>query len=415
MKLIKFHVPTTIKNGALFSIYSFVNKGISFVLLFFIANYINPQGYGFVSLFGTFVMIIGCVINLNTNGLVSVDYFKEKDKFPRTVNFVSFVTFIGAILFSSIVVLFRNYFEPVIGLTLYYQLLGILVCFLTVFYNLQLDILRIKECIGQYGLYSIGYAILSFAITIILVIFLKQDWEGRIFAWVISILLAAVYSSYFLFKNALIFNWSFKKKDVKHCLAYGLPLTPHAIAGWLKMGVDRFFLNMFQSTAAVGLFSFSQNFGSIILMIGSAFNATTSVYIFKNLSSNDSTVKKKLQKQTIVLILTYTCLAFLISIIAPILINIYFPKYSGCNPMIKYQCFGALFNCIYFQFVNFLFYYGKTKYITYITLSTAILHTALSYYMSSISPLYTSMIICLTNGLMAFAIYLYSRKVYKLF
>ena len=66
---------TTFRNSATFTIYSVLNKTINFLLLFVIANYVSPEGYGKIDLFNTTVLLLGYFISLNTTSVISVNYF----------------------------------------------------------------------------------------------------------------------------------------------------------------------------------------------------------------------------------------------------------------------------------------------------------------------------------------------------
>ena len=67
----------TIRNGGLYSVYSFIGKGVSFVLLILLANYIQPAEYGQLSLFNTAVMLLGYFMGFSSFGYISVSYFKN--------------------------------------------------------------------------------------------------------------------------------------------------------------------------------------------------------------------------------------------------------------------------------------------------------------------------------------------------
>ena len=67
----------TLLKGGLFSLYSFVNKGFSFILLLILANYIVPAEYGYLSLFSTVVMVLGYFMALSSEGYMSVAFFHE--------------------------------------------------------------------------------------------------------------------------------------------------------------------------------------------------------------------------------------------------------------------------------------------------------------------------------------------------
>ena len=104
-KLLALRHNKTVQNGALFSIFSFLNAGISFVLLIIIAGFISPEGYGKINLFNTTVQIFTYFICLNTSGIVSVVFFrKNSTEFKRTINTVLVLT-IGCFLVLTLLLL----------------------------------------------------------------------------------------------------------------------------------------------------------------------------------------------------------------------------------------------------------------------------------------------------------------------
>ena len=98
-----------------------------------------------------------------------------------------------------------------------------------------------------------------------------------------------------------------------------------------------------------------------------------------------------------------------------IICKTFFPKYIGLLEFIIPQCMGAMFQCFYLLFVNFLFYYKKTKKLMFITFGFSLLHAILSLILTKYSIFYTVYIGLLSNFLIALGVFLYSRKVYKLF
>lgn len=71
-------------NGALFSMFSFINRGISFLLLLILASYITPHEYGFLNLYQTVIMVLGYFIALSTQGYSSIVFLRRaKTEFLR--------------------------------------------------------------------------------------------------------------------------------------------------------------------------------------------------------------------------------------------------------------------------------------------------------------------------------------------
>mgnify|MGYP002526080696 CR=1 FL=1 len=98
----------TVINGSLFSIFSFFNKGMAFVVLIVIANYITPSDYGKLSLFTTGVMFLLFFVALSTEGYISISYFKEKiDGFKKDFSTIIIILLIMT-CFLAVGVLFFN-------------------------------------------------------------------------------------------------------------------------------------------------------------------------------------------------------------------------------------------------------------------------------------------------------------------
>lgn len=407
----------TVQNGVLFSIFSFLNAGISFVLLIIIAGFISPEGYGKINLFNTTVQIFTYFICLNTSGIVSIIFFrKDATEFKRTINTVLVLT-IGCFLVLTLVLLLINErLEQTIGLDFYFQWIALWICLFQTFTQLNLNIFRIEEKVKQYGIYSVTLAIVGFVLTILLVVTFKYDWQGRIYAQITTYLLMFLFSILFLIKHKYITLIPPNKESFKDALGFGVPLIPHSATPWLRQGLDRYFINFFHNATQVGLFSLSINLANIIMMVGNAFNQTNSVYIYKNLADdNQEKVRNKLRKQTLLLSGLFAVITIVIIIGSYVFIPIIFPKYEGAIQYVPFLCIGMFFKCMYLQFCNYLFYFKKTLGLMYITFSCSLLHAVLSFCLTRYSIFYTTIISAGIDFLTTAGVFIYSRKLYKVF
>ena len=416
-KIISLCHNKTVQNGVWFSVFSFLNAGISFVLLIIIAKFISPEGYGKINLFNTTVQVFTFFICLNTSGIVSVVFFRKSyEEFKRTINTV-FVLTIGCFLFLTLLLLlFSEKLERQIGLDFYFQWIALWICLFQTFSQINLNIFRIEEKVKQYGIYSVSSAVLNFVLTILLVVTFKYDWQGRIYAHLLLCFLLFTFSVVFLIKKKYITLLKPNKESFKESLGFGLPLIPHNATPWLRQGLDRYFINAFHNTAEVGLFSLSMNFANIILMVGDAFNQTNSVYIFQNLSAkNQDEVKNKLRKQTVLLSGLFVVVTVVLIVGSIVFIPMIFPKYEGAVKYVPFLCLSMFFKCIYLQFCNYLFYFKKTLGLMYITFSCSLLHAGLSFWLTRYSIFYTTIISAAIDLVITVGVFFYSRKFYKVF
>ena len=349
----------TLVNGTLFSAFSFANQGISFVLLILLANYISPFEYGKLSLYNTLVQFLGYFVALSTTGYISISFFqRETESFKKDFSAISVIT----IACTAVILLLMYFFNILIikltSLPEHFLWIAIGVSFCSVFSSLYLDFLRIQEKVGKYGLMSCSFALLNFGVSLYLVAGINLGWTGRPVAQIVCTFLYAMLAIV-LFAKKRMFVKSLNWEDYKRIIYWSIPLIPHLAAVWLKQGGDRLIINYYHSPEDVGIFSFALNMMSIIIMVGSAFNATNSVSIYKTLASTQTSVemKKTLNKQMkeigIIYIVSYIAIVFWGIIFVPIVLE----QYTSSIPYFLILSIAGLFQCFYFLYCNFLFYY----------------------------------------------------------
>lgn len=410
----KIGASRTANQAIVFSFFSFLNSGINFFLLIIIAGFISPSGYGNLNLFNISVTLFGFLICLNATGIIPVNYFKKNRRdVCKSINTVFALAVMCFLFLTGVVFIFGNDIEKATGISQLYQWIALWVCFFQVFTTVNLDIWRLEEKPVAYGTYSLGLVLMNFVLTIIFIIGCHSDWVGRVYAQVLSGALFFIISIVFLIKRGYLTMLKPLRQNFVEAISFGVPLIPHSISFWLRQGLDRFFINSYHNVAVVGLFSLSLNFANIIHIIGTAFNAANSVYIYKSLAKDTEETRKSLQKQTKLMIVFFIFVTIVICLGASVFIPLFFPKYKDSISFLFFQCLGAMFQCIYLLFVNYLFYYKKTKDLMYITFSISVLHAILSYWLTRYSVLYTVVIGAVTNGLIMLGVFIYSRRIYK--
>ncbi len=406
----------TARNGTLFSFFSFLNKGLGFILLIIIAGLLTPDGYGHLNIFNLTITLISYFICFNSIGLISINFFTKYNDFNKTINTIVILTGLCSTLLYVLITLLHKQLEVWTGLTYKFQIAALLYCALNVIVQINLEIWRIQEKVVRYGLYTTIFATSNFLLTIIFILFLHKDWSGRIYAQLIVIFFFFIYSSFFLIKNQYLLKDPPSKRDFIDCCKFGVPLIPHDISYWLRQGLDRIIINTYHSTAFAGLFSFSFNIASVIQILGDSFNATNSVFIYKNLSGNAQNPEtiRKLRKQTFIMIIFFAIVTVLIYALAIIFIPIILPQYEDAKPFLIWQCLGCFFQCVYLQFVNYIFFFKKTKVLMSITFTTSVIHAILSLILTKYSIMYTAYISTISSFIIMICVYFYSRKLYKI-
>lgn len=404
---------SSLKDGMLFSLFSFINRGFSFLLLLILANYIAPAEYGYLGLFATVLMVIGFFMAMSTEGYMSVAFFKDGELgIKRTYSFILYLSILMALLFGIILLCIGERLSQMLELSRTVLALTIATAFFTVFTNVNLDYLRLKEQIKPYGLLSCGNALMNFVLSILLVKYCGFGWIGRVWAQLWCYLLFGVGAILFFCRKKMVV-----KVPCKYCkgiLFWGLPLIPHLAANFFRQGCDRYIVNYYHTIEAVGLFSFALNLTNVIVMVGAGFNQSNSVLIYKILGDKEMTgIDKKIKINEIIKnnILIYVVLTFFIIGGMDLLVPFLLPKYTGSLVYFNILGMYGLLQCLYFIYSNFLFFYNKTKEIMYITFCSSLFHLSLSLLLTRYSLLFTCIVYAVSQFVIIYVLRRYSIKI----
>ncbi|MBR5824707.1 MAG: oligosaccharide flippase family protein [Paludibacteraceae bacterium] len=401
-----------IVNGLLFSIYSFINRGISFFLLLILANYITPEEYGYLSLWGTVVSIVGYFISLSSDGYMEISYFKNsKEGIANSFSGVLTIMFIIGGLFILLLVMFGENISNILNLPISSLYLAVVISFFTVLSNLNLNLFRIQEKVQMYGFLSVTNAVLNFILSVIFVKYFLFGWFGRTCAQSLCSVIYGFLGFIIFVRNKYFIkpNWHF----LKNMLIWGIPLIPHLATNFIRQGCDRYIINSTHSVEYVGLFSFALNIANIIIMVGLGFNQSNSVDIYKvlgNKTMSNHDKKLHLRKQRLYIGLIYGVISLIVLLFSYFIIPLLLPNYENFKNYFAILSIYAFFQCMYYLYTNYLFYYNKTHLIMYVTFFSSLLHLLLSLLFTRYSLYYTCFIYCLSQFLVFLIIKYYANR-----
>lgn len=402
----------TLKNGMFYTIFAFANNGISFILLLILTKYLQPSEYGSLNLFSTFVTILTLIISLSTTSYIAVAFFrKDIHTFRKIISISLGITTFMLIIIMLLLFTFPTEIQKIVGVKIKFLWIGVMISYFSIYNNVNLDIWRIEEKPIIYGVYSFSFAILNFAITLWLIVGENLGWAGRVYSWGGLSILYFLLNIFFLVHNRYLTLYIPSKSLIKETLIFSLPLIPHNVSFWLKQGADKYILNYFYDTSIVGYFSFAMNMAAIITIIGTAFNASNSVYSFKTLTNLGNTGARKLMHQAKYISLAFLIIAIIVIFIAYIFIKQFILKYDYSTVFLIPLGIGAFFQCLYYLWINYLVYFKKTLLLMIITLSTTIVQITISLIITRYSPLYTAWNSCIFTAITVISLFISAKYI----
>ena len=412
--LLKLKKDRTLVNGSLYSLFSFFSQGCNFLLLILVAGYILPSDYGKLSIFTTIVTVFNCLVGLNSYGYASVYYFKESlENFKKdfTASIVLYV--ISLLLFCFIISLLSNDVVAALEMTRPLLFIALVVAFGISIFNIHQDYLRIQEKVKNYGAWSVGNALLNFVLTLIIVIYFGQGWLGRVYSqfFCFTLFLLIAFISFY---HSHLFSFSWNWKRYKTISLFGIPLILHLAVIWIRPGIDRYIINYYYSTYEVGIFSFAFNLVSVIVMLGVAFNATSSVSIFKvlgnkELDKSEKMVSLKAIMKKLTKIFLGVSLAYLIFILP--ISYLFLSKYRPAIPCFLILFIYGVVQGFYIFFANYLMFYKRMRLLMNINVLAIILHIILSLLLTHYSFYATMLVYVFSQSLLLFFSLHYSHKI----
>jgi len=177
--------------------------------------------------------------------------------------------------------------------------------------------------------------------------------------------------------------WRFHASLARQGLAFGLPLLPHTLAGWLLNVSDRWLLGLLlglaatDALAAIGVYSLGYQLGYAIALAAVSFNAAWLPFLYRvGVRPEGPSV---LRESTTVVIASFTALAATIAILAPDLIALIAPpEWRAAADVSVVVAFASAANAAGLMLASGIYLARDTRAMPLITLAAAGVNVALN-------------------------------------
>lgn len=262
---------TVLLQGGVYTASRVLNGGVVFLLMPLYAHYLGSAGVGVVEVMNVARSFLTVLL---TQGLDSAwfrlrfDYGGERlRRFESTL-----VWYILASSLSGIAALFA--LGPVIGPVLTpgvpFVPLGMwtaLAAAATTFGTLLERRYQSEQRPSAFAVWSLARTLLGLLGILGFVVLLGRGAAGKIEGEALASALGAAVALWILRPAPLV-----SQEDLRHALAYGLPLVPHAFAALVNDLADRFFLNAHGGLRAVGVYSMGYRLAGVGMLVTVAVN-----------------------------------------------------------------------------------------------------------------------------------------------
>lgn len=352
------------KAKSVISIYSYaildiVLKLFAYIALPVYAKFMSPADYGQYNLVISYMTVASVLLSLNVwSGIV---VYKNRDGFINEYVLFGVITILHVI---SLLIGFT--FSTLFNWNLIFVILVIGTSYFQSFFNIVTEVYRAKEEIKKYSIIKLAFSFLSTFLGISVVI----GVAGNKFILLSSSMLATlvVVTAPYIFKSIINIGDSKNWEDIKKYLTFSIPLIPFALSSILLVYFDRFVIEQYCGMSDVGIYSFGYNIAMIINVLAIGLNKSYQPKYYQLMSFSP----EKIESYTMKYHLSFIASLFGFTLVFPIMLN--FLKLENFVDSINLIYIIILsYTLIYFYAINSnaLYYHGKTRLISLITMAAA--------------------------------------------
>lgn len=367
-------------NAAIYTFSNILNATIPFLLLPILTRVLVPADYGVLAMFNATLGIMGAFTGLSVHGAVNVRFVdREEIDYPRYVGSCLFVLLISTIMTLGGITIFLRPLSEFTAIPPSWLLLAVLVSGGNFLVQVRLGIWLMDKKPVAYGVFQVCLSLLNMGLSLLFVLALNYGYEGRLLGQTIAIACFAAIAVFSLrMAGWVVFRpcWQY----MREALAFGLPLVPHVIGGFLLAAADRFIINEKLGLEAAGLYMVAVQMGLGMGLVADALNKAFVPWLYEQLKPDHIATKYQIVKGTWVYFGVALTVAGLVSLSSYwVLYLVAGSNYVSASPALSWIAFGQAFGGMYLMVTNYLFYKRKTKVLASITLLTGIIGVFLTF------------------------------------
>ena len=368
------------------SVYTFSNlsrQAIGFVLLPVITGYLSTGETGDLTTITTIVALLGSFMILSAPGAINLEYFRQdqgEENFPTYISSALVNPLILFLVLTFLAFLFGSTLANWLEIEKQWIYIIPLLSLTTLLPQVLSIIYQAKSQPIQYAVYNMSMTTLDLLFSIVLIVGLSMNWEGRIIGNFGTKMLFGLIAFFLLYRSGLFrfkFNWNY----TKDALFFGLPLILHILSVNIMDLSDQLFIREMVGKEALGVYSIGYKVGMIILILQAAMVMAWQPFLFKQLKEITPKKKKEIVRLSYLIMIGLLVAAGMLYLISPLLFKYFVlsPEYQGGVKFVGIVALSYVFLGWYKMFASYIFYTKKNKYLSYIAVFNIIFNLLLNY------------------------------------
>lgn len=372
------------RTAGVYTLANIMDAIVPFTLLPVLTRYLDPVEYGIVAMYQVLVGLVGPFVGLSVHGAV-LRRFYDRDRSDLD-EYVGNCVLVLAASTTAVGLLLVAFGNPVSRLAAFPRewLWAVLASSIGVFVGyIRLAIWQAQGRAKRYGGFQVSRTLVNFAMSIGLVVGLGLGWEGRVLGQVAAHGATGLAALALLRRDGFL-TFNPRLDHAINALRFGVPLIPHALAGYLITAADRFFLTQMSGLALTGLYLVGVQLAKGLTLVFQAVNQAYTPWLFGRLRDGDSGHRLPLVRATYGFFgLALTAAAAVWLVADPVVALLAGPDFRAAAPFVGWLALGAAFNGMYMILSGYIFYEERTGLLAFSTGAAGVLNLILNYVLIS--------------------------------
>lgn len=371
-----------LRNGGIYLFFSLISRAIPFLLLPLLTRYIDPAGYGVLSVIAVVTAIAMPVIGMCSNSVLFQRYFKLDEMGRACFINDSYKIILGnAILACVIAIPFSALIENHLKISLGWFDVAIVCAAAGMVTTLTTSLFQLKKQPFYYGVFQSAVSLTNVGFTLLLVVLMEMSWQGRVWGILISALLVSLLAFYLNWKSGDVnLSKMSESAHVSTIFRLGGALIPSTIAGWGIAMSDRLFLTSMTSLDLVGIYAVGVMIAQITDIFLNALGQAYLPHLFQHGHSDNEGTRIRIVQGVYVVAVVSLLTALVVTLIAPLIMRLMIDiRYHAAIQVVGWICLSFAFFSIAAVFHSLVLVVEKNVVTIYVSALTLMVNLIGNY------------------------------------
>lgn len=353
-----------------------IQNGILFLITPLYTRMLTGSQYGVFSVYQSWQQIVSIIAILSIDRCITVGFMKFQNQQREFLSSVQGLMTLLVLFFLFITCFFSEILEQIIGLPIYI----IITMFVVALMNNTLAnwswYQRYQYSYIKLAAVTIFSTVLMQVTAVLAIYFLPITSKGEVLIISMSIVRLLIYGTIYI--NVFVQGKKFfDREHWRFALKYSIAVVPHALAQIILNSSDRIMIDKMCGREDTAYYGVTYTAAMVLNIILTSVSSAIQPWFFEKIKQKQY---DEIRKQTNTLLLFAACLAIIVSLFAPEILNIMAPvSYHKALWIFPAVAASVFFNGMYLCFSNFESYYEKPFYFSIATTVGAVVNVVLNY------------------------------------